>query len=127
MENENVNVEVSEVTETATETAAVEVATPEKPRRTNVTPQKFIKVWEEVAAGVKSGEIQQSGVTVVAERLGLKLASVNQKVTRFRKEYGLDLTTMPRVGGSRINKEDLAAELAAIRAGLETETAETAE
>lgn len=95
--------------------------------RTRTSMETFIQVWEETVAGLKNGTLTGSGVQLVADRLGIKKDSVSQRATKFRTEYGVALSNMPRGGGSRFDAQAANDLLKQIRERLATQEGEKTE
>ena len=87
--------------------------------RVRVPREKFMAVWEETVHGLKNGTLEGSAIQIVAQRLGLKPNTVQQRATKYRTTHGIPLSTMPRSGGARFDAEAARKELEAIRARLE--------
>jgi hypothetical protein len=116
-ENEN-----GEVVVTGTnETGETVVQTEGKTVRIRVDGETFGKTWETVVAELKAGKISGSGVKIVAERLGLQPTTVQQRATKYRKTYGVQLSNMPRGGGAKFNATAMNEKLAAFKATLNAE------
>lgn len=114
-EVQNGGVEVEVTKNDGTDTAVV-VA--EKPTRKRVSRADFITAWEETVKGLTNGTLKGAGAQIVADRLGLKVATVRQQSTKYRTEYKVPLSNMPRGGGSRFNSTEANALLNEIKAKL---------
>jgi len=119
MENGNVVVE-NEVVGSAGETPNTAVESPvlEKPKRIRVSGEDFMVAWEETAAGLAKGTLTGSGVLLVATRLGLQPNTVEQRASKYRANYGVALSKMPRGSGAKFNAVTANERLAAIKAKL---------
>lgn len=96
-----------------------EVKAPEvKEKRVRVSQTDFLTAWEETVDGLTKGTLQGSGVAIVAKRLGLEVTTVQQRSTKYRSQYGLPLSNMPRGGGAKFNATKAVDTLAAIKARL---------
>jgi len=87
-------------------------------KRVRVSRVDFMRTWEETAAQLHSGQAEGRGINIVADRLGLKPSTVQQRVSKYRNTFGLDLTKMPR-SSVKFNKEEALHELAEIRKNLQ--------
>ena len=72
------------------------------------SPELFCEAWENA---VKSG----GGVAEVAKVLGLKIASVQARASKYRSEYGIPLSNMKKGGGAKLDKAEALKFLAALR------------
>lgn len=113
-EKEN-QVETPEAENTAGESETVRVRVPRA---------QFMEVWEEVVDGLNAGDLEGSGIKIVANRLGLQENTVQQRATKYRTTHGLPLSNMPRGGGARFNVDKAKEELEAIKAKLAAKRAE---
>lgn len=100
MENENTANVTAE-----TNNEAPKVETTENSGSTRVSMERFIQTWEDV---VDEG----GGTDEVAKRLGLSPGTCTQRASNYRTKHGLDLSAMPKGGGSRL-KVDAGKELLA--------------
>lgn len=78
-----------------------------------VPREKFINAYVEVVSELKSGKTKGKGNEIVAARLGIAVDSVQQRATKYRREYGIALPKMPRSGGAKFATESAQAELQA--------------
>lgn len=119
MENEVQTPEMTETTVTTETTLEqTEATTEQKAKRPHVPREKFMAVWEQVAADLKAGKTTGSGIQLVADATGLQPNTVQQRATKYRTAYGLALTRMPRSGGARFDSAAANAELEAIKAKI---------
>jgi hypothetical protein len=100
----------------------VENPAPKAPRNANVSDEAILTAWEKTAIA-KSGTVQ-----TVADELGMKKASLVQRVQSLKK-LGIKLTDMPRqkstgAGGKKKDPQTVLDILARVRASLAPTTLE---
>ena len=67
-------------------------------KRKRVGAEVFMRTWEEVVQELTEGRASGSGIELVAARLGLQPTTVQQRATKYRTQYGIPLSRMPRSG-----------------------------
>ena len=126
-ENVETTTETTETTENNTEATTENT---KKKRGANVSMEKFIETWEEIANG------PNPSVSAVAEKLGLAKETVGQRASAYRNPKpddkgnvveAIPLTKMPRGGGSRQDYSAGAALVEKLRKQREAQAAETSE
>jgi hypothetical protein len=121
---------------TAGQTEATDAGNVNAEQETTTTTRKraprdtFMEVWETVVVEIQDGLKVQSGIEEVSRRLeelgySAKPNSVQQRSTHYRRDFGLELSNMPRGGGARFNATEANSSLAAIKAKLAEKKATT--
>lgn len=105
-------------TEETTQEVEAQEETKQTPTRAAYsTNEQIFEVWEATVARKRKNEISGGGVAVVAAQLGMKLASLQQRLNKMRKN-GFPLSQMPRGGGGRrpLSDDDKNKQIAHLRA-----------